>query len=367
MKLKVASNTFGTHTHQLFCGLNILKERGYIDLRYVAPPRWFRKRTTRQSVYLEFYPENEEKISCFYDFNDSSKIADFIALGECDFYYKRSFSKNGYPDVVNNEKIFPLGFNYQVNSGSIKDIFCRAVGDFICYPYNPMKSYGRSQLSEVLRFGRDMVWRSYRRREVVSSEEISFPPKFFYDRKSILFQCRLWDTAYFPKSDMDHIDFLNSSRIKVVTQLKKEFGNLYIGGLQDNSFARKVAPHLIVKAPTNRKNYLDLVRTSAVAITTNGISDSIGWKMGEFVSLSKVIVCEPLKHTLPGGFQEGKHYSEFNDEFECVEKCLKLLNNPSLANDFSENCFNYYNRYLRPDMLVLNTLINSKMNKLLSI
>lgn len=359
MKVKVSANTFGTHTHQLFAGLHILKNIGVINLEYAKPPLWFKKRTTRQSTYLECQNDSGELKKIFYDFNDSDAIANYSALEQCDFYFKRSYSGAGYKAVPQYEKIFPFGFNYQIHSLSIKDLLLRSSGDFFFHPYNPLSSYGKGQVSEVVRFWRDLVFKSYPRREVLSSEEISSFPNFPSKRNGVLFQCRLWDPSYFPAKEADHLNNLNKIRINIIQKLKKEFGSAYFGGLQNNPYAQKIAPQLIVQSLTNRKNYIDSVKSAALVVTTNGISESIGWKMGEFVALSKPIICEPLMHKVPGAFEKNRHYLEFVSEDSCLESCVKLIENPSVATSLSENCYSYYHRYLRPDVLVLNSLMRN--------
>lgn len=356
MIVNVASNTLGTHTHQLFSGLKILEQSGIIKLNYKSPPKWFKNRKTRQSVYLETQLSDQKIKKIFYDLNDSHMLADSTALDECDYYFKRSYLSGSYDDFLNNKKISPYGFNYQIHPGSLKDIIFRAGGDFIFHPYNPLTSYGKGQISEFLRLSRDLLWRSYPKREVLSVGEMTSEPQSSFEKKSVLFQCRLWDPSHFSASDAEHFDRLNRSRVAVLKALKKEFGRNFFGGLQYGEYAAKIAPELIVSSPTNRKKYIELVKSASVVVTTNGISDSIGWKMGEFVALSKAIICEPLKYEVPGNFSNGKHYLEFSNEIDCVDNCLKVLDSQDIALSLSESCSSYYQQYLRPDFLILNTL-----------
>src|SRR5690554_4759609 len=355
INVEVAADSFGTHTHQIFCGLNILKHRKLINLKYIRPPRWMWKRSTRQLVFLR--ATNSDQIrSHVYDLNDSADIANPEALAHIDCYHKRSYSKNGYKMIVGHQKINPLGFNYQMQAGSFSDFIKRTLGDFLFHPYNPFANKQRPHIENIVKYARDMLIKNNTNRQILYEYEISRPP-VIRNNKTMLFQCSLWDPAFFPHVPQAHINNLNVQIISVVRALAKEFGESFIGGLQGNEYTQRIAKDLIIRAPSNRRAYLQAVNDALVVVTTNGISDSIGWKMGEFVAASKAIVCEPLQHIVVGEFKNEKNYLEFNSVDQCVNNCKRLVEDQRLNVELSSNCFDYYNNYLRPDMLVLNSLI----------
>lgn len=355
INVEVAVDSFGTHTHQIFCGLNILKNRQLINLKYIRPPRWMIKRPTRQLVFVR--ATNAGQIgSHVYDLNDSADIANPEALAHIDYYHKRSYSRSGYKMILDHQKIKPLGFNYQMQAGSSSDFIRRVFGDFLFHPYNPFARKQRPHVESIVKYARDMFIRDNISRQVLYEHEISRPP-VSNNNKTVLFQCRLWDPDFFPYAHRDHINDLNAQRISVVRALTKEFGKQFVGGLQFNDYAQRIAKDLIIKNPSNRRAYLNAVNDALVVVTTNGISDSIGWKMGEFVAASKAIVCEPLQHIVVGEFINGRNYLEFNSVDECVNNCRRLMDDRALNFELSSNCFDYYNNYLRPDILVLNSLI----------
>ncbi|MDR3562497.1 MAG: hypothetical protein P4N59_13835, partial [Negativicutes bacterium] len=51
------------------------------------------------------------------------------------------------------------------------------------------------------------------------------------------------------------------------------------------------------------------------------------------------------------------NYLEFSTADECVEKVTLLMENKEKRNAMMQDNFIYYNNYLRPDMLVWNTLM----------
>lgn len=351
----VSCDTFGTHTHQIFCGLNILHKTGIIELHYVAPPKWLARRRTRQAVHLAVEWQGGVA-NHFYDLNDSSELAHVQALDYCDFYHKRSFNSLDYMDLGKSHKILPFGLNYQMSVGSFSDYLKRVMGDWVFHPYNLFARQQRPHVDTILKYSRDLMFANNKNKELISHDQLCSYP-FFPKEKRVLFQCRLWDPMYFPESARDSINNLNLVRIDAVRALKKELGQNFFGGLQNNAYSKSVAGDLIVSHSTNRSKYLDLVKKSAVVVTTNGISSSIGWKMGEFVALSKAIVCEPLVHSVPGDFQNGKNYLSYGTSDQCVENCVKLMDNSEQAVKIMENNYSYYNRYLRPDILMLNSIL----------
>lgn len=108
---------------------------------------------------------------------------------------------------------------------------------------------------------------------------------------------------------------------------------------------------------TKRNTFLHTVRSHNICIAATGLFGSIGWSFAEYVAGSRAIVTTPIKHILPGTFVEGKNYLSFNEESSLLNTIHKLLNNKEQIYSMMQNNFQYYNEYLRSDMLVLNTLL----------
>ena len=84
--------------------------------------------------------------------------------------------------------------------------------------------------------------------------------------------------------------------------------------------------------------------------------NSIGWKTAEYVAASKAIVSEPLHFELPGNFEENKNYLSFTNVDELIVKIDSLLADEPMMQAMMNNNHLYYNHFLKPDVLVLNTL-----------
>ena len=151
--------------------------------------------------------------------------------------------------------------------------------------------------------------------------------------------------------------YINQMRIEILRSLKQMPGIQFVGGLSDNTYTRTVAPDLILPAKmSDRRNYMRMVHRSDICIGSMGLHESIGWKTGEYVAASKAIVNEKLHYQVPGDYQKGVHYLEFETADQCVRAVRELINDPQKV--YEMKCANrdYYEKYLRPDVLVKNSL-----------
>jgi hypothetical protein len=60
---------------------------------------------------------------------------------------------------------------------------------------------------------------------------------------------------------------------------------------------------------------------------------------------------------VPGNFEKDYNYLEFVNEATLLEKIDNLLTDKDLVLQLMKNNYHYYNNYLKPDILVLNTLL----------
>jgi hypothetical protein len=154
------------------------------------------------------------------------------------------------------------------------------------------------------------------------------------------------------------IENINNFRIKCIRACRKEFGELFLGGLQRDGYSLSAAKDMVVPLHiTEKKTFIDTIKDHNICIATTGLHDSIGWKFGEYVAASRAIVSEPLKYSVPGEFEIEKNYLVFNNEYELLEKIYILLNDKEKLLEIMNNNYHYYNNYLKPEMLVLNTLL----------
>jgi hypothetical protein len=69
------------------------------------------------------------------------------------------------------------------------------------------------------------------------------------------------------------------------------------------------------------------------------------------------VVSETLHYSVPGGFLSGRNYLAFDDPAQCVEQVARLVADPAATYAMKVANYRYYHAYVRPDRLVLNTLM----------
>jgi len=74
------------------------------------------------------------------------------------------------------------------------------------------------------------------------------------------------------------------------------------------------------------------------------------------VAAGRAIVTEPLRYTLPGGFEEGKNYKTYTSPAECETQLRQLLADPAAILAMAQHNAAYYQAWLRPEQQVRQAL-----------
>lgn len=74
------------------------------------------------------------------------------------------------------------------------------------------------------------------------------------------------------------------------------------------------------------------------------------------MAAGRAIVTEPLRYTLPGGFEEGKNYKTYTSPAECEEQLRQLLADPAAILAMAQHNAAYYQTWLRPEQQVRQAL-----------
>ena len=330
------------HVHQILTGFSMLPSNSF---QIVLDNRT--DNADNPDRELGFLTAKSDGMKIVYDVLDGYQWPDAMKrhLTDCDYYFKRSFSEKEntrlFPDL--EHKIRPLGFNYHVT-----------------YPGNPLEDHiNKRSLRSIAKNIAGLLESWQFTTGVFETPEPVRKEHGF----RIIFYTRLWDPqdVSSEKEACERRD-ITQVRIETIRQLRKAYPKEFRGGLSDTIYARQVAPDLIVPAiRTARSNYLKEMRGADICIGTMGLHESIGWKTGEYVAAGKAIVHEIFGTTLPGDFCVEKNYLSFVSPEECVCAVDTLLNDPERI--YRMKCENrsYYEAYLRPDNLVLNTLRTAGM------
>ena len=327
------------HVSQIITGFVMLKEKGLVDLSFSG------------GCNLELL----NKRSLFAIINDKKVVFDLedcytrvpkekynSLFDKVDYYFKRSYDAGHNINLLsedNIKKIFPLGLNYFVTHPLINNYFF----------HNNIK-YILNTVAYKLR--------------IKSFGNHCFLYPYFYERKPnkkngnyILFITRLWDENVETWMSKEECGRINNDRIVLTKALKLRYGNIFVGGVEDSVVSRELCPDLVISnAVTNKKNYIKLMKKSLICITTTGLSNSTGWKIGEYVAASKAIVCEPLKYDVPAGFKEGINYLDFSSIDECFAQIDYLLNNIDVREKMENDNHKWYSKHGSPDMMCVDCL-----------
>lgn len=326
------------HLKQIFTGFHLLGEKLGEKVRLVDRTNDKKIKTIACKVYYRGKIIVYDVQDGYQDFSSMKNL-----LSDCDYYFKRSFSKEENVKFAERigegadiSKMHPLGFNYDVtydwcpiNDGTPwKEFIKRMLGQ-----KNPPNAYFKKEVIEKL-------------------------PDYSGGKPKIFFQTRLWDIPEdYPDWKKKQWAWINDTRITIVKRLKAEFGPLFDGGVVDTPVDRKLAPEFILPAAhTDRKEYIERMKSADICINTTGLHMSIGGKTGEYIAASRAIVHEKFYYQVTGDFSEGKNYLGFTTADECVAAVKKLINDPELILSMQKNNREYYENYLEPCKLITNSL-----------
>ena len=325
MKPKVVLHFNSTinHNNQIYCGLELLRKQGLIDLEY---------KYAFKSLYVSFTLMEVNGMRILFDLQDNSKINP-NHYDDCDFMVKRMLLAT---DVEKFPKLVPFGLNYPVFSSNkfMLQVFLK----------------NRKLLPFSLRYHRTLS-RLFNINESLYNCDYRKFGKIATKKKAVIFATRLWNPERgnedWKKDERYH---MNEERIGLVRQMKQKFGNHFYGGIQAEPLSREKCPDILLsKKLTDKKYYLKTLRRSSIGICNKGLEDSIGWKFAEYLSDSLAVVTNPIdRYVNHGNLKNGEHFLEYRTYDECLLQVERLLEDDSLRQRISDNNKAYYRDYLHP-------------------
>lgn len=321
------------HLSQIVTGFILLRNQGLIKLEVKLS-------TFALTSIVEVIINKQVKMA--YDMADAytihlERVQDLYK--RMDYIFKRSFKKECH---INNNFaaiIHPLGLNYHVSMVN-----------------NPMdKPYNRNIVDKVKWYAKERLGRNYHQQFFV--ERFEDIPQMVNHIPRILFAARTWGLDEAADLSEEETRTINSVRAACIRKLRLTFGAHFVGGFSHRKEAVELySDCLLDDSVTNRNNYLALMKSADICIATLGLHQSNGWKLGEYVAASKGIVAEKLFYDVPE-FKANTNYVAFTDPDACVEAVSTLFTNKDVLFTMKKSNYEYYHHYLRPDKLVLNSLM----------
>jgi len=283
------------------------------------------------------------------DLMDNKQISSLSGLRKSDVYYKRSYRREWYRDrhPEDEHKIRPFGLYFSVSTANEKQIMRRtllveaATGDLFRHPRAAIKNirYEFKKRRQPATPARDDDWACNDR------SEFEVPPRQ-PTLPRILFLTRVFDPSERPKPELAHA--LNEQRIRLIAAFREHFGNRFEGGLAGTAYARRVYPRYLATVSTARRDYLDLVRSCRVVISTEGLADSIPAKLAEYIAATRCILTDRLKYELPYEIADGKNVFYFDTAEQAIAGAETLLADNELAQQMRDNNYNLYREFVSP-------------------
>lgn len=337
------------HVLQIYAGLYALHQAGHIRLKQRFGPDALRQRLAPGPIdegvlstgANGLLVDVERAGLVFFDVRDGANFYRHTAERAL-IYAKRSFRRSAYPSRP--EKFVPLGLNYAV-----------------CLDRTTLPELTRvlAQLELSRAAGTQLAFALARLFPALGAA-IGVPTVGSLTRAvdrgiapRAIFLARAWAPGE-ASEPPEVLRALNDLRAGCVRELRKRFGRHFLGGLAPSPYVLEHYPDCIVEpgVSTRRNRYLQCLRSYCICVATTGLHESIGWKLGEYVALSKAIVSEPLRFELPGRFAEGENYLEFRTVAACAERVGELFDRPALRLAMMESNSRYHREYGTPEAMV---------------
>jgi len=317
-----------TQVFYIYTALLELAQSGAIELSWDAKSR---REEYAIVVELERVADGATRRVCF-DIHDRSYLFCAAELQASDVYFKRSHHP---PDVA---KLEPAAQRKVAAFGPIfgpgnRSAFLSLFSGWLRYAaaHPKLAGTGFRRLSDYLRLP---VTRDFER-----SPDHELPPR-------VLLQTRLW-----MESEVTGEPFapeINEERVGVVRALRRELGDRFVGGALPTPFAERAYPDVVCHWDTRRSAYLRTMQTCLVGVYTKGLHHATAWKLGEYAAASMCIVASGLRDSFVAPFTAPRNFLGFLTPEECVDRCVRLLENRDEARAMARANHEYYLAYIRP-------------------
>ncbi len=266
---------------------------------------------------------NNKKL--FFDYSDD--IAFIDNPKQYDFYFKRSLV---FKDYYKN--VYPL--NFQVNFSF------KALNILTKFKFKDLLST-RNRI-EVIR-AMD-CFDLFTNLSHNAMDIRAFPKSVTDNNGKVIFHTRLWNPN-------NHSDFeekkrrenQNEFRIEACRIIKKNFKNVSVGLFQDELSVKIASDVLLDIKKTSKKEYFKSLRNADIGIADDGLKDTPGWKIGEYLLFGKAIITTPLKVVLDN-FEKVNNRNAY---LELPEKIEYLLEGKRYLK-VGENNLKWSSTYLHP-------------------
>ena len=334
--MQLILSTWTHHLNQLIYSFYYYCEREKIKMNVVQD---------KNIVYNGAVLLTESK-SVFFDYSDDSLFLD--KPEKFSLYFKRSLRKED-----ENANVIPLNFNVPLAYKSLS-LLMNLKSDLL------LDKWSRVEVFKAL----DIYGFASKSSHCVLDIR-RYPENIIDNGGKVLFHTRLWNPDNHPDDDEKERRVLqNDFRINTCRIIKKNFKHASVGLFAD-SLSQKLAPDLLLDSKESKKNnYLNRLKHYDIGIADDGLKDTPGWKIGEYLLFGKAVISTPL-HVVLNDFKEGVHYEMISNRsayLEVPDKIQGLLTNKKYM-DMATSNKEWSEKYLHPNCYIqriLSILENKK-------
>lgn len=281
MKLELPRWT--PHHNMIVYSLLFYSEKNNLDLSVI-----FNNKIQANSAILHI----KGKV-VFFDYSDDVFFTD--NPGHYDFYFKRSL-----PLANSFDNVYPLNFQVNFSYKALSILKKLPVSELI-------NKKNRIEIFRALDYFNAFTNLSHNAMDVRF-----FPKEVINNKGKIIFQTRLWNPE-------NHIDFHEKERRKIQNEfriegcriIKKNFKNTSVGLFPDNLSLKIASDILLDVKRTSKKGYFESLYNSDICIADDGLKDTPGWKIGEYLLFGKAIISTPITVTVEN-FNEHINYEKLS-------------------------------------------------------
>ncbi|MGL2966829.1 hypothetical protein [Flavobacterium sp. XGLA_31] len=251
----------------------------------------------------------------FFDYSDDSILINNPA--DYDFYFKRSLLPKDKTD-----RVLPLNFNVPLAYKSFQLLTKLS--------YNLIMD--KSSRIEVIRALDAFDWFTNNSHNAMDVRK--YPAEVKDNGGKIIFYTRLWNPdRHGDAEEKERRRLQNDFRINACRIIKKNFENASVGLFPDE-LSLSLAPDIVLDfKDTKKKSYFQKLQNYDIGIADDGLKDTPGWKIGEYLFYGKALITTPL-NVCVDDFYEGTNYlklssrsayEELPDKIETLLKDKKYL------------------------------------------
>lgn len=272
------------------------------------------------------------------DFRDKAHV-NKTALAWCDVYGKVNYNHTepGLKELSDKDrnKIVPVGPNFGV----------RLWNPFVS-GYYFIRNYIRCRFSPGIsrsRFFHGYKW------QVTRADIDDYKPGENQE-DYVFFVSTLWKND----KNSDTTNQLRAAYIRACKALNIDFeGGLFTNGTSPATGYEDIVTRTYIHHTT----FTDNIKKSAIVFNTPAVWGCHGWKLGEFLAMGKAIISTAFLNEMPEPLKHGEHIHFVHTEAELQEAVQKIINDTAYRNKLETGAKNYYQTYIRPD-IVIRKLLN---------